>query len=117
MKISTIVNPTESEAKIMNAVNKIFPEGKFFLKVNKIEGVCNAPQTFKEKILRRNTLHVLKDQFKKNLKDGKAVLRLNKQAAVHGVLNIIEDKPTLGAIKVEITDKELKELFGSSILT
>jgi predicted RNA binding protein with dsRBD fold (UPF0201 family) len=111
MKISSIVNPTESEAKIMNALENIFPEGKFSLKINKIIGVCSDPQTFKEKILTRDILHVLEKQFKKNLKNNHSTIQINKQAAVHGVLNIIEDEPTLGAIKVEITTNEFKELF------
>ena len=49
---------------------------------------------------------------KKNLKNNSAIIRLNKQAAVHGVLNIIEDEPTLGSIIVELTTDELKELFA-----
>lgn len=112
MKISSIVNPTENEAKIMEALKNVFPEGKFFLKINKIIGVCDNPQTFKEKVLTRDILHVLEKQFKKNLKNNSAVIQLNKQAAIHGVLNIVEDEPTLGSIRVEITTDEFKELFN-----
>lgn len=111
MKISTPVNPTESEAKIVTALKKIFPQGKFFVKVNTIQGTSREYKTFINKTKSRAIQHVLQAQIKKNKKDNTSFFKLNKQAALHGLVNFVDEEPTLGAIKVVVDEEEIRELL------
>lgn len=111
--ISTPVYPTEDPKKISDALSKIFEKVSFKTSKTEISGESEDKGCLgylKEKILAKrikNTVRYLLLEYK----DAEGVgFMLNKQTALQGKLNFVEEEYPLGNINVKIKTKNMEEI-------
>ena len=99
INISTPIYPTEDSDKIKKALQKIFPQAKFKTTKNKIslqttniEVLSKIRDIVEQKRIQATLRYLL-------LEHGK--LQLNKQTAMIGKINFVEEEYALGNINIE----------------
>ena len=102
INISTLIYPTEDADKVKKAVEDIFPNVKFKITKSKmsgqaldVESLSKIKDIVEKKRIRATIRYLL-------LEHGN--LMLNKQTAVIGKINFVEEEHTLGNINVNIDD-------------
>jgi predicted RNA binding protein with dsRBD fold (UPF0201 family) len=115
IKIETPVFPTEDGTKIKHALESVFPGVVFKLNKDLISGESEnissleyVKTRIEEKKI-KNTVSYLLTQYSF---DGGTSFELNKQAAMLGKVNFVEEKYPLGNIKVMIETNNLDEVSG-----
>ena len=115
VKVSSLVNNSESEFKIRNSLTNLFPQLKFNKKANQLEGISDNISTLfhlcllinKQKILdaaRNYIVSDIKDKVKQNHDVNEIVLFLNKQIAFYEKISFcFENDSPLGPIILRIT--------------
>jgi predicted RNA binding protein with dsRBD fold (UPF0201 family) len=105
----TRVFPTEDEAKVLQALSNLFPEG-----VIEKEGddlVCRSAELdeFKELIRRDRILDATRVTMLKGIVGNSTTFSLNKQVAVVGKVSMAEGDPPLGKIIVTIEADDIEK--------
>ena len=112
--ISTPVFATENKKKLMDAIQKMFPEAEFKETKTKIEAqgelelLSQIKLKIEEKRIKNTVRYLLAEH---------GCLKLNKQALVAGKLNFVEEEYTLGnvEIKTENPGEMMEYLVPSTI--
>ncbi len=119
VKVSTKVYPTEDKGMVKKALLSLFPDLLIHQDGNKLVGTGSDISRFQDLIRSRRIRNTIEDALKANYSSKKTWIRLNKQDAVKGIVNISERSP-LGDILVEffldpdeITDLVWGEKNGS----
>jgi len=116
IKISTTVFPTESEEKLLNALQKVFQidftikNNQILAETKNIDSLLLVRQKIADARIKTTVLYLLE----KN-KDGKnSKLELNKQTLVKGKIHFVEEKQPLGNIVIEFDDVDAAAMYFSS---
>jgi uncharacterized protein len=117
LKIEATVNPSEDSEKIISAITNIFegclPELKYgSLIVAKCIG-SRYLTTIYDQIRSRAAIGVLRRMLTDNRISNSTRFLLNKQAAVAGIVVVIEDESEspLGPIRITVVCDELEDLI------
>lgn len=114
VNISSKINATEEEHKVIKAVQNIFKGGS--LKVDEtrvsLQGDCSLLKNLKE-ILEKNKIRATaRSVMESNIKNDKIEFILNKQTAYVGVVNFVSSTESpLGDINVQIISNNVHELL------
>ncbi len=112
VKISAIVNPTELQEKVENAISNFFPvELKLQDEVTTGEGDLESLRTLHLRLREERILDTARKILLNGITDDTTRFRLNKQVASIGKLNFPVGEESLGSIHVEISAQNLSELF------
>lgn len=114
IKISVPVNPTEDKAKVLRAVENVFPSldfegaGDALIGKGSEEGdLAVLKEHLKQQHIRATAMGFLRSKSK----PGKLEFEINKQAAFVGRLNFVDFPVALGTINIEIKDKDIEKLI------
>lgn len=103
VRIKVRIFPTEDINVILSSLNQLFPGVQFKVSSAEVygEGGEDVLNEFRERIRRRRIRNTIEDTLLSNWNSGKTWIRINKQDAVNGVVNLSESSP-LGDIVMEI---------------
>jgi len=114
VKISAIVNPTEMQEKVEKAISNFFPvDLKLQDEVKTLSGKgdLESLRTLHLRLREERILDTARKILLNGIKNDATRFRLNKQVAFIGKLNFPVGEESLGSIHVEISAKNLKDLF------
>ena len=116
IRIETIVNPTEDEEKVKNAIKNIFPKISINLEetggVKVVRGECEGRECLEKMrmLIRSRRIRTTARAFlKSHITNGRIEFLLNKQAASTGRVSFCEHEgeTPLGAIRVVIASDDV----------
>jgi predicted RNA binding protein with dsRBD fold (UPF0201 family) len=106
--ISSPVRPTERVDKVVSAIENIFPGLIMDIRADRIEAY-DGPASLKrihELLRRQKILDTARSQMLAGLVGNTISFRLNKQAALMGIVSFPAEEEPLGSLHVQITGGE-----------
>ncbi len=113
IKISVPVNPTEDKAKVLRAVENVFPSLDFEVVGGALVGKGSEEsdlEVLKEHLKQQHIRATAMAFLRGKSKPGKLEFEINKQAAFVGKLNFVDFPVALGTITIQIKDKDVEKL-------
>ncbi|MDI3502190.1 MAG: hypothetical protein PWR13_1209 [Archaeoglobi archaeon] len=110
VKIRAEIKRTEVEERVRRAILNIFPDAEIRREGNFLIGHANSLETLRELVHRQRIIDTVRSELLKNLRGNSTFLKLRKQVAYVGRLNLSEDDP-LGEIEVEIFSNDIESLI------
>jgi predicted RNA binding protein with dsRBD fold (UPF0201 family) len=117
LKIESAVNPSESPQKVMSAITNIFgdcsPEFKYGSLIVASCFALGCLRIIYDQIRSRAAMGVLRRMLTDNRISNTTSFLLNKQAAVAGIVVVIEEESEspLGPIRVKVVSNELDKII------
>jgi uncharacterized protein len=116
LKVEARVNPSESPERVKTAVANVIQCTPEFRYGNKIIGKSfggESLRTIYEQIRSRTAMGVLRRMLLNNRVDNSTWFLLNKQAAVTGILVVVDDEreSPLGPVRVTVSCEEIDALI------
>jgi len=114
ISVSANVNPTEMQEKVEKAILNFFPvklKLQDEVKTLSGEGDLESLRTLHLRLREERILDTARKILLNGIKDDTTRFRLNKQVASIGKLNFPVGEESLGSIHVEISAKNLSDLF------
>lgn len=114
-KARTPYKPTEDLNRVIQAISNLFDYDSLEIDEEEVivKGDVRSLQKLQEALEKRRIRSAARRIMSKNTVQGKFRFLLNKQAALVGVVNLVEDDETspLGDIEVEIETDNIEELL------
>lgn len=114
LRVEAPVKPTESQAKVEEAIKKIFPTLKLRSTGDLIVGESGRPEAL-ERLHQKLRLQAIRDSARKVLRDRREDNRLrfmlNKQAATVSRVSFTDGESPLGPITVTIESSDLEKVI------
>jgi len=110
VKIRAEIKKTEVEERVREAILNIFPDAEIRREGNFLVAESRSLEKLRELVHRQKIIDTVRAELLNNLRGDRTFLRLRKQVAYMGRVNIAEDDP-LGAIEAEIISDEIERLI------
>jgi len=110
VRIRAELKRTEVEERVRKAILNLFPNAEIRREGNFLIAHTTSLETFRELVHRQKIIDTVRSELLKNLRGNTTFLKLRKQVAYIGRLNLSEDDP-LGEIEVEISSDEIESLI------
>jgi|Deesub1362B_J571_1020462.scaffolds.fasta_scaffold00102_20 predicted RNA binding protein with dsRBD fold (UPF0201 family) len=110
VRIRVELKKTEVEEKVRKAILNIFPDAEIKREGDFLIGETRSLETFRELVHRQKIIDTVRSELLRNLRGDSTFLKLRKQVAYVGRLNITDEDP-LGEIEVEISSDEIEKLI------
>lgn len=110
VKIRAEIKKTEVEERVREAILNIFPDAEIRREGNFLVAESRSLEKLRELVHRQKIIDTVRAELLNNLRGDRTFLRLRKQVAYMGRMNIAEDDP-LGAIVAEIISDEIEGLI------
>ena len=105
--VSCPVFPSEDPEKVRRAVLNIFPDAVLDIAEDMISSDSAGLAHFGEQIRRQRILDTARSVLMKGRNGERSRFNLNKQAAYAGKISFVEEKATLGTIRVTVEAEDM----------
>ncbi|MFW6038461.1 MAG: RNA-binding domain-containing protein [Candidatus Saliniplasma sp.] len=112
VKIRTPVYPTENPDKIIDCLNKIFPEAIWEINEKEITGESTSLETFAEIIENMRIRDTVRSYIKDRIIGDRCSFTLSKQASCNRKVNLSDEDQPLGGIHVTIESEDIDTLIN-----
>jgi len=106
--VSSSVRPTERVDRVVSAIENIFPGLIMDIRSDRIEAY-DGPESLRlmhELLRRQKILDAARSEMLRGLEGGATSFRLNKQAALMGIVSFPAEEEALGSLHIRITGGE-----------
>ena len=106
--VSSSVRPTERVDRVVSAIENIFPGLVMDIRTDRIEAY-DGPESLRvmhELLRRQKILDAARSEMLRGLVDDTTSFRLNKQAALMGIVSFPAEEEPLGSLNIRITGGE-----------